>query len=536
MIKFSPHFDIGIPGLRPADGKQRKVEYKYDYERIFRDIADGKLDEKATFRTLILNDLWFIVYFVLAIPVANKPFVVQACQDVEDGPKSETLDIWAREHFKSSIITIAETIQYTLKEPEGATCIFSYARPVSKKFLFEIKETLENNNTLKGCFPDVLWQHPQKEAPVWSLDDGLIVRRSGIRREPNVYAAGLVEGMPTGMHYPRMIFDDIVTEDIGSSNDVMEKVKMKFDSAMNLGTDGGTHRVIGTYYDHLDPLVYIGEKKDIYDKDKSAYLLRLKPATHDGSMSGKPVFLSQKRLDFLKGTKTFNCQQLLDPTPAGVRRLEGKMLLDIEPQFVPKELYKFLLVDPAGDDKDGTGDAWAIMCVGVEPKTDEIGTSRVFILDASISPFRESEATEEIVRMYMRNGMILQVGIEKVGLSTTELHVANALREKGRNISIINKTLVLLKPAGRNKVKRIESALAWPLSNSKIYISTDVPDVYRQRLRSEMDKFPAWHDDGLDALSYLYDIIKDYRFIIRDDDQRDDKPRDTTGMCETTGY
>jgi len=27
-----------------------------------------------------------------------------------------------------------------------------------------------------------------------------------------------------------------------------------------------------------------------------------------------------------------------------------------------------------------------------------------------------------------------------------------------------------------------------------------------------MEKFPFWHDDGLDALSYLYDIIKDFRF------------------------
>ena len=43
--------------------------------------------------------------------------------------------------------------------------------------------------------------------------------------------------------------------------------------------------------------------------------------------------------------------------------------------------------------------------------------------------------------------------------------------------------------------------------------STNVPSGYRERLKSEMDKFPYWHDDGIDASSYLYDIMKDYNFV-----------------------
>ncbi|MGA2467632.1 MAG: hypothetical protein ABSH06_25210, partial [Thermodesulfobacteriota bacterium] len=58
----------------------------------------------------------------------------------------------------------------------------------------------------------------------------------------------------------------------------------------------------------------------------------------------------------------------------------------------------------------------------------------------------------------------------------------------------------------------IESALAWPLNNGKLHVSKAVPYAYRERLKWEMEKFPFWHDDGLDALSYLYDIIKDFRF------------------------
>ena len=492
------------------------VDYTFEYVQMFDDVAAGKYSELAMWRHAILNDLWFIVYFVLGegknSPRANHPFIIKACQEVQEGPVSDTLDLWAREHFKSTIITVAETIQYALKDPDQSTCIFSYARPVAKKFLFEIKSVFENSRILKACFPDVIWENPESQAPIWSLDDGLILRRKGTRKEPTIMAAGLVEGMPTGMHYNRMIFDDIVTEDIATSIDVMEKVKLKFDSAQNLGTDGGVHRVIGTYYHHNDPLVYIAGKKDMDDGVTPAYSLRLKPATDNGEVDGKPVLLSEERFKKLKGTATFNCQQLLNPTPIGTRKLDSSMMQDISRIDIPEGLYKFMMVDPAGEGED----SWGIFVCGVEPVVDEIGASNVYILDCVIDNLQVSHAIEMVTKMYMRNGIIEQMGIEKTGLSTMEIHVANALNKFGRRVSIEDKTLVLLKPAGRVKVTRVENALAWPLLNSKIFISSYVPATYRAKLQQEMDQFPfGKHDDGIDALSYLYDMLHDYGFKYR---------------------
>jgi hypothetical protein len=72
--------------------------------------------------------------------------------------------------------------------------------------------------------------------------------------------------------------------------------------------------------------------------------------------------------------------------------------------------------------------------------------------------------------------------------------------------------LEILRPAGRQKEDRIEAALSWPLRNAKIYIVDTVAAAFEARLRQEMEKFPYWKDDGLDILSYVYDMIKDYRF------------------------
>lgn len=517
--------------------------YKYRYDKIFKDIFQEKIDPIQTYRQLILDDLFFVLFFIVhpfnpkCEYQVNHPFIVNACKEVEEGPLDFTLDVWARFHYKSSIITTAETIQYIAANPELTTGIFSYANKPAKKFLFSIREICENEKLLHTCFPDIFWDSPKKEAPLWSIDEGIILKRASNRREATVSAHGLTEGMPVGSHFERRIYDDIVTEDIADSMDVMEKVKEKYDSSQNLMTDGGTHRVIGTFYHHGDPLKYIEDKKSIHNSEESAYKLRLKPATSDGTISGEPVLLSQRTYDSLKLTSTFSCQQLLDPTPLGIRRLDSTLFLDIEPEFIPSNLYKFLIVDPAGDD---TGklqrDNWAIGVLGVEPKADDMGLSRVFLLDALIEPLTESEAPGEIVRMYMRNSRIWQIGVEKVALSTTELHVSQALEKRRIFVSTENRTLVILRPSGRKKEKRIERALATPLYNGKLFMSKSVSSIYRDKIRAEADTFPyGIHDDGLDMWSYLYDMMKDFRFVVMDEEEQKPEPK-KVGRNATTGY
>ena len=505
MIKINEQSFEALPG----------VQYKYDYEKIATKIAKGEWKPIDNYRALILDDLFFIVRFVLKVPIANQKFVVDACREVEEGPKDYTLDVWAREHFKSTIITIAETIQYILKNPDHAVGIFSYVRPVSKKFLGSIMDVFQNEKMLKVCFPDVVYEDCEKQTQ-WSKDDGLILRRKTTRKEPTLSAWGLVEGMPTGLHFERRVYDDISTEDIAESPDMMEKVKTKFDSSQNIGTDGGTHRVIGTYYHHNDPLTYIRGKKKL-GSDEPQYVYRFKPATDDGTSNGVPVFLSQKRLDDLKGTRTFNCQQLLDPSPLEDMKLNPDLFLPIERRMIPKDVYRFMLVDQAGDLDSAKiktrMDSWAVGVVAVEPFSDDLGQSRVFLEDVWINPASESEAIDQIVRMYLKAGMIMKLGVEKVGAVTTHIHVANALRAHGRYVSWdTGGNGVLLRPAGRNKRKMIEAALSWPMNNGKIFYSTSCPTNYIERLKMEMRNFPVWHDDGINMLAYLYDVLKDYWF------------------------
>src|SRR3972149_9964339 len=86
------------------------IQYKNDYIKLAtlksrpeywdRFMPDTKnltpeMVEKITYRYLVLNDLWFVLYFVLGIPIANHAFAVNKCKLIESGPQTMTLDIWS---------------------------------------------------------------------------------------------------------------------------------------------------------------------------------------------------------------------------------------------------------------------------------------------------------------------------------------------------------------------------------------------------------------------------------------------------------
>jgi hypothetical protein len=514
MIRFERHPEIALNLEEYREGGYR-TWYRRDYGRLFADVARGVLKERDVLRALFANDLWFLVVYGFGVEKAHHPFVVEMARMFETGPKTGTLDIWAREHFKSLLITQGETFQYHLQNIEHCSGIFAYSRPAAKAFLRSLKILCEQSDLLKWCFPAVLWGKPEVEAPKWSEDDGLIWKRANnARKESTIEAWGLIEGMPTGRHFERRVYDDIETDDIRESPDMLKKCFDKFEMSDNLGVDGGVERVIGTFYSHYGPIVKIQNKKDA--SGKPMYVTRIVSATKDGTRNGAPVLFSPERLERLKMSQFFNSQQLCDPTPSSDIRLDGAYLKPIEPQFIPRTIYKFMVLDQAGGDSTDkkSKDLWSYGVVGIEPVLDDIGQSNVYLLDVEADQMSHSEAIDGIVRMYLRNGSIMQFGVEKAGGFTTEIHIIDALRVKGRRLSIEGGNLVMLTPSGRKKEKRVENALQWPLNNGKLFYSTAIPHKYIEAIKEEMQKFPFYHVDILDMWAYAYDMFKEYRFPI----------------------
>lgn len=492
--------------------------YKNDYVYIcqYLDEVNDRDEEKAYWRKLVLSDLFFIVYFVLRIKIANHPFVVNVCRKIEDGPRTKTIDIWGRFHFKSTIITIAETIQYHLRHPDFCTCIFSYKKTAAEKFVNSIRRAYESD-FLKSCFPDILYDNPSADSPTWSNDYGITLKRSSDSRpQKTIQSSGLVEGMLQGDHFERRIYDDIETDDIKNNPFQLQKCYEKFEMSQNLctGTEADCYRLVGTFYSHAGPLVKLMELKDI--KDELVHSTRIIPVTDNGQEDGTPVFVTQERLDELKTSPFFYSQQLCNPTPQHDLQLDSSLLKKVTEKDLPKKLFKFMLIDSAGDryTNKGKTDAWGIHVVGVEPVVDNLGSSNLYILDSFVDKMGESEAINLLSAMYLRNGMIDQVGYEKLGNITPAwlYHFQNILQTRGVRLSDSANNLTTLKHKNREKKHRITQALQLPLLNGKIHYLDTIDKKHIEQLKNEMDKHPVWNDDGIDSLAYIYDMLESFGF------------------------
>lgn len=537
MIDFEPHPQIA-PCKSKFNPEIHKTWYRYDYIQGEKNIESGEWDRKSTYKTIILSDLWFIVHFILEIPGANNPFVVSACREVEDGPDGWCMDLWARYHFKSSIKTKARTIQRILKYPEKCTMIASYALKASKRFVIPIAKTLETNEILKTCFPDVLYADPCKESEKWSENEGYIVKRkSKSRSEATFSAHGVKEGMPQGGHWDWIQLDDLETKDDVRNPDVVQKGRDAIDLSSflltgeivghdgNVEIEGGSIDITGTPYSHTAIYIpYVLEQK--LANGDPVFKYRKKPATDDSTRHGNPVLISKlglaniyaKMATDYKGEYTFSCQMLIDPTPKGTQKLDSTLLMNIEPEHIPNNLIKFMVIDPAGDDAENKnkGDDWAIWVIGVEPKPNEVGIHKRYILDGFLDILTESAAPELLGRMFMGKN-IRQTGYEYKSITPAWVqNFCQYVRKSGGTLYEDPKMnmIVRLKDGGRQKLGRIVSAISRPLNNSCCYISTAILDLYNRKLREEMDKLGYWPDNGVDAWAYLDDLLRGFDFSI----------------------
>ena len=258
----------------------------------------------------------------------------------------------------STIITFAGVIQEIIRDPSITIGIFAHNRPTSKAFLRQVKEELEVNALLKKLFPAIFWEFPSKDAPKWSEDEGIIVRRPTNPKECTVEAWGLVDGMPTSKHYKLRVYDDVVTEKSVTTPEMIKKTTEMWELSDNLGARGGRIWMIGTRYHYGDTYGVVLSRGVIKERRHAA--------THNGSFDGHPVFLTEKewqRKLSLQSKPTIAAQLLLNPLAGSETKFDIKWLNYWEVR--PKRLNVYITVD-ASKGKHSTSDHTAISIIGID--------------------------------------------------------------------------------------------------------------------------------------------------------------------------
>jgi hypothetical protein len=451
-------------------------------------------------------DLFYLMVRLLRRPDANRDWVFERCREVQAEPDG-CLDLWAREHFKSSVITFGLTIQDILRDPEITVGIFSHSRGIAKAFLRQIKHEFEVNEWLKHLYSDVLWAFPHKSSPRWSEDDGIIVRRQGNPKEATIEAWGLVDAQPTGRHFRLRVYDDVVTRESVTTPEMVKKTTDAWDLSQNLGMDGGAVRYIGTRYSLFDTYSEIIKR--------GAAKPRFHPATHNGRIDGHPVFLSQEAWsDKLRNSsrQIIASQQLQNPLAdeAATFRMEWLRSYEVRPRV----MNVYIMCDPSRG-RSATSDNTAVAVIGV-------GVGGVkYLLDGACHRMTLSQRWQMLRGLYRkwkrtRGVQHIAVGYERYGAQSDDEYFAEQMeldqKNKVDDAHFVIQELNWPREGGESKRERVER-LEPDFRNERFFLPREVWREGRP-MTWTIDRDPESKTNGT-VLWHEYNKGSDYQGLTR---------------------
>lgn len=472
------------------------------------------------------TDLYFLLRYLLKATYADSDWVFERCREVQAAPDGY-LDLWAREHFKSSIITYALTVQNILNDPEVTIGIFSHTRPIAKGFLRQIKMEFERNDDLKRIYPDVLWADPKRDAPKWSEDDGIVVKRKTNPKECTVEAWGVIDGQPTSKHFRVLNYDDVVTRESVGTPDMIAKTTDALVLSYNLGQAGGVRRFIGTRYHYNDSYKTVIERGSVVP--------RIYPATANGKFDGDPVFLSravlaEKRKDM--GPYIFSAQMLLDPSADETQGFREEWLKYYDAPVSHVGMTKLIVVDPANEKKK-TSDYTTMWVLGYN------SDQNIYVLDVVRDRMNLTERTRALFSLH-RKYQPAQVGYEKYGMQSDISHIKDVQEREVYSFDITELGGTMSK---NDRIRRLipkceQGRLRLPRHFYRTNYEGTSEDLIKVFVDDEYRAFPvSAHDDMLDALARLEDEAIKVTFPMSwdNDDDYDDESANRTRSA-TTGY
>lgn len=489
------------------------------------DTYDEKSTNLAGIRALCETDLFYLLVKVCGRTDMLHPWVYERCREVEANPDGH-LDLWGREHFKSSVITFGKTLQDILNNPEICIGIFSENYTLAQKFLIQLKSEFENNTVLKQAFPDILYDKPHVQARLWNTD-GIIVKRTGNPKEPTVECQGLLS-MKTGAHYDLIVYDDIITLNSVTSPEMVEKITSYLEVSLSQSKQGGVKRYIGTRYSYADTY------QTILDRDMA--IPRIYAATDNGKPTGTPVLFTEEYWEQKKKENSdYNlaCQYLQNPSIGQETVFQTQNLQPYEVR--PLKLNVAIIMDPAKKVKK-TSDRTAILVIGVS------NNKRKYLLDGVCHRMPLAERWEQLRRLYKNwhgkpgvrtiKTFVETYGAGEVDLDffreqmkkedikfaieplTGSLNGSNRKRDRIERIQpdLRYSNIFLPYPTNKDKLTKaqinadqsgnadlISRSIRYYNENRKVY---DVSDIFVQ----ELTDFPfGSHDDAIDCFSRIYD-------------------------------
>ena len=474
-------------------------------------------ENRAALRFMCLNDLYGFARYVL-YPESKTPleesFHKPLCDWRVQSPHQRNLYLLARDHLKTSLLTVAGNVQRVLRNPQVRILLASNKADTAQAQLSEIKGHLMNPRLI-ALFPEVLYEDPARDAEKWA-ESAITVRRKIRTKEATIETIG-AEGAVTGKHYDHGSFDDLVDEQNSQTRDQLEKVIRWYQVTQSLFEPDATQEIVGTPWDFTDLYTWLIEQKmkrafdlgvyrapcwqvadpgvlhldargglepDAYLLDAEGHRLPAYPTKHT-----RASLDSRERVD----PRMFSAQWLLRPVD-DASALFPRSTATLRPRHSipdPSTLWCVMAVDPAISTKEWA-DYSAIAVAGFDP----LGT--MFVLDLQRGRWPESELIDRVYSLYERYPAIRIIGFETVGFQKLYMREFQRVGETRGFLPLAK----LERDTKIGKSVRIRSLE--PLwRERRLVLVDDVPALVD--FLEEAERFRPWkqggHDDMLDALA-----------------------------------
>lgn len=215
------------------------------------------------------------------------------------------LYLMPRGTLKTSVITIAGTIQWLFNFPEDRVAIDSETVTKAQGFMTEIKGHFEENEKLRDIWFAKYGHYPDRDSKKkkWSTEGLVLATRTKSRKEPSIDALG--PGVArNGWHYDIAFLDDLHSELNTKTKERIEEVKEHRKLVYSLLDPGAPQIVIGTRWSFAD--MY----QDIIDEEYEDFNFITRSALAPDGEEFYPRRLSTgvlKRFRRIQGAYLFSC-------------------------------------------------------------------------------------------------------------------------------------------------------------------------------------------------------------------------------------
>lgn len=274
---------------------------------------------------------------------------------------NKILSLMPRGTLKSTVITIAFSIQFNLNFPNGRVLIGSETFSKAKAFLGEIKDHYEKNKKLRRIYGTIyknddgspMTPNQNEKFDTWSTEMINLSCRTRPLKEPSIDCAG-IGVTKNGMHYDLIVGDDFHSELNTKEKEQIDKVKEYFKLLFSLLEPNGCMAIIGTRWDDDDLYqMIIDEYQDMFN-----FITRA--AESESGALFYPSRLNRMTLDNfrkIQGSYLYSCQYLNNPVDSETAEFKQSFFKYVnrdEAANIPMNLYG--LVDPSYKGKHNSSD------------------------------------------------------------------------------------------------------------------------------------------------------------------------------------